>query len=72
MNNRIKEIREKTLIKKTKEVNRPMSQEELSEKSGVSRATISKLESGEDCEVKVGTIKKIAQALNVEVSDLLV
>lgn len=48
-----------------------MTQIELSRKSGVTRATISKLESGEEVEVKISTLKAIASALNREVSDLL-
>lgn len=48
-----------------------ITQEELALKSGVTRATISKLESGEEAEVKVGTLKAIAVALSCDVSDLL-
>lgn len=48
-----------------------MTQIELSRKSGVTRATISRLESGEEVEVKISTLKAIASALNREVSDLL-
>ena len=47
-----------------------MTQDDLSRLSGVSRATISKLESGEEMDVKVGTLKAIANALGVGVSDL--
>lgn len=64
MGYKIKEIRE------TKSIERPMTQDDLSRLSGVSRATISKLESGEEMDVKVGTLKAIANALGVEVSDL--
>ena len=48
-----------------------MTQEELSEKSGVTRATISKMESGEEAEVKIGTLKAIANVFDCKVSDLL-
>lgn len=36
-----------------------MTQEELVQLSGVTRATISRLESGEEVEVKIGTLKAI-------------
>lgn len=58
---KIKEIRE---LKK-------MTQLELAEKSGVSRTTLSKLENNKNPEVMAGTLKAIAQALDVKVSDLL-
>lgn len=48
---------------------RRMSQEELSEKSGVSRATISGLETKETPITTTETLQKLAVALNVEVSD---
>lgn len=48
-----------------------MTQEELAQLSGVTRATISKLESGEEVEVKIGTLKAIANALECKVSDLI-
>lgn len=57
-------------IKKIRE-EKGMSQEELSRVSNVSRTTISSLESGKDIEVMVGTIKAIADALNVPVSFLI-
>lgn len=60
MKNRLKEIREE----------RGMSQEELSEKSGVSRTTISELET-EKKEVTTNiTLKKIASALGEKVSTI--
>lgn len=47
-----------------------MSQEELSAKSGVSRTTISFIETGRtDC-VKTDTLTKLADALGRKVSDL--
>lgn len=48
-----------------------MTQEELVQLSGVTRATISRLESGEEVEVKIGTLKAIANAMKCKVSDLL-
>ncbi len=60
MTYRIKEIREALR----------MTQDELSEKSGITKQTISKLESGDDAEVKVGTLKAIADAFGVKVSVL--
>lgn len=47
-----------------------ITQEELSRKSGISRATISTLESGTATDTTVGTITKLAEALGVNVSDL--
>lgn len=48
-----------------------ISQEELSEKSGVSRPTISNLENNPDAVTTTDTLQKIAMALNVKVSDFL-
>ena len=48
-----------------------MTQEELVQLSGVTRATISRLESSEEVEVKIGTLKAIANAMKCNVSDLL-
>ncbi len=47
-----------------------MSQEELAEKAGVSRAIISGLESGRVTVTSTKTIEKIAKALDKEVSDI--
>ena len=49
---------------------RKLSQEQLSELSGVSRATIVRLESGEDVETTTKTLNALANALNVDVTDL--
>lgn len=57
---KIKEIREKKRI----------SQTELSELSGVSRATINRIEHEEDVVVNTKTLQKIADALNVSVKYL--
>jgi len=45
-----------------------LSQEELSEKSGVARSTIIKLEAGRDA--WPSTVRKLAQALGVKPADL--
>ena len=57
---RIRELREEKCLTQTA----------LSEKSNVSRATIWKLESGEDEITTTTTLMKIADALGVEVTDL--
>lgn len=57
---RIKELRRK----------KKMTQEELSEKSGVSRATISGLESGAITVTTTETLLKIASALDEKVSNI--
>ena len=56
----LKEIREK----------RGLTQEELAEKSGVSRVTISLIESGKSDCVKTQTLAKLADALVEKVSSL--
>lgn len=48
-----------------------MTQEELSILSGISRATISKLENGEKVEVKISTLDAIAKALGCLIADLI-
>lgn len=47
-----------------------MSQEELSQKSGISRATISGLESGRITVTTTGTLVKIANAMGRNVSEI--
>lgn len=47
-----------------------MSQEELAEKSNVSRATISSLENNPDCNTSTKTLQRIACALNTTVGEL--
>ena len=47
-----------------------MTQEELAEKSGVSRATISSLENGNSRTTTVDTLIKLAGALGVAVSEI--
>lgn len=57
---KIKEIREK----------KRMSQAELAELSGVSRATIIRIESVEDVVINTKTLEKLANALGVSVRTL--
>lgn len=57
---RLKEIRKK----------HGMTQEELASKSGVSRVTISLIESGKSNSVKTWTIAKLADALGEKVTAL--
>ena len=47
-----------------------MTQEVLSERAGVSRAIISKLENGEEVVTTTETLKKIALALGCKVSEI--
>lgn len=47
-----------------------MTQAELAEASGVSRATIVALESGQEITVKTSTLQAIAAALNCSIADL--
>ena len=47
-----------------------LSQEELATKSGVSRATISGLESGRITITTTGTLQKISEALEKPVSEI--
>lgn len=58
--NRLKELR----------AERGMSQEELAEKSGISRATISKIENDEAASVSTKTISKLADVLKVKPSEI--
>lgn len=60
MGYRIKSIREKL----------GLSQVQLAKKSGVSRTTISGLESGEERVTTTLTLKKIAEAMNVTIDEL--
>ena len=60
MGYRIKEIRE----------SKGISQTELSQRSGITRTTIWKLETGEDEVTTTTTLKAIAEALEVSVADL--
>lgn len=60
MQYRIRELREK----------KKMTQQELSQLSGVSRSVIIQLESQKNYETTVGTLEAIAKALNVTVKYL--
>jgi transcriptional regulator with XRE-family HTH domain len=60
MEYKIKEIREK----------KRMSQAELAEISGVSRATIIRIESSDNVVINTKTLEKLASALNVSVRTL--
>lgn len=60
MKNKLKEIREELEI----------SQEELSKKSGVSRTTISELETGKTNVITNVTLEKLANALDRKVTDI--
>lgn len=48
-----------------------MTQDELAKKANISRATIIKLETGEEMEVKISTLEALANALNCSVSTFL-
>ena len=48
-----------------------LTQEELAEKSGVKRGTISNIETGKQTDMMVGNLKRIAEALGCEISDLV-
>jgi len=61
LSKRIKELRKKNKL----------TQEELSEKSGVSYKHIQKLEGKYMHDPKLGTVSKIAKAFNISVSELL-
>ena len=56
---------------KEKRIEKNLSQEELAEKAGISRITISMLESGRQQDIKVSTIKRIANSLECPISDLI-
>lgn len=58
--NRLKELRESS----------GMSQEELAKKSGISRATLSKIENNEEVNVNTRTIAKLADVFNVKPSEI--
>lgn len=53
---------------KTYRLKRGMTQEELAEKSDISRQTIITLESNKKANVTVGVLRRIATALGVSVS----
>ena len=47
-----------------------LSQEALAKKSGISRVTISKLETKQDAVANIDTLRKIADALQVGIGDI--
>ena len=57
---RIREIRER----------KGVTQAQLSEMSGVTRATLWRLETSDDCEATTLTLSRIAHALDVPIRDL--
>ena len=57
MGYKLKEVREE----------KRMTQEELAEKSGVSRPTIVALENGKTTDVKMSTLQKLANAMDTTV-----
>lgn len=58
--NRLKELREE----------RGISQEELSELSGISRTTLSKIENNEEANVNTRTIAKLADVFDIRPSEI--
>lgn len=60
MGYRLREIREQ----------RKMTQEELEQKSGISRQTISAIENNSAKDVKVGTLLSLANALGTTIDNL--
>lgn len=60
MEYKIKELREK----------KRMSQAELSQLSGVSRATIIRIESADNVVINTQTLERLAKALNVSIKTL--
>ena len=49
---------------------RNLTQQELADKSGVSRVTIAMIENGQTRDVMASTLLKLANALDMSVSDL--
>lgn len=56
-------------VLKMKRVEADLTQEELSKKAGVSRATICAIEAGASRKVNIETLRKLAKALNCKMSD---
>lgn len=48
-----------------------MTQQELADRSGVSRATIANIEIGKQVNIMTGTLLNLADALGVEAKDIL-
>ena len=62
---------EKTKVIREKRLKLGMTQEELAEKSGVSRATIVGLERGQTEITTTKTLEKLAKVLNCKIADFL-
>ena len=50
---------------------RKLTQGELAERAGVTRATICNIENGTQRDVKAGNLKRIAEDLGVEMTELI-
>lgn len=50
---------------------RKLTQGELAERAGVTRTTICNIENGTQRDVKAGNLKRIAEALGVEMTELI-
>lgn len=55
---------------KNARLQRNLTQQELADKSGVSRVTIALIENGQTRDVMASTLLKLANALNMSVNDL--
>lgn len=53
-------------------VSKDMTQEELAQKSGVSRATICTLETSDEANTKTKTLERLAEALDCSVRDFFI
>jgi transcriptional regulator with XRE-family HTH domain len=62
-------VNPKTLTRKRK--GRGLTQEELAQRVKLTVSTIARLEQGRDSNPRLGTLRKIASALNCRVADLL-
>lgn len=51
-------------------IKKELTQKQLAEITGVSPATINKVEKGK-IDIRIGTLKKIAKALDVSISELI-
>lgn len=51
-------------------INAGYTQEELAQKSGVNRTTISAMENGNEVNVSVKLLKKLAECLHVKITDV--
>ena len=69
----IKEIDEYQIGRRIASIRRllDMTQQELASRTGLTQATIARVEKGRKKKVELNTIYKIAQALNTSVTDLM-